>query len=246
MLKKIINFNKIKFYDLSYDEIKKILLKKGGYLVAPAASSLNNFSKSSNYLLALRKSTVAIFDSGFFCLSLLFLKWIKVKKFSGFKFIENFLDDPQFKKKKLLSCDKSIKSSNINKLFLKKKNFKFVNNYICPIYNKNNHIVDKKLLRKIFIYNPNIIIINIAGGVQELLAYYLNSKLKKKTIILCTGAALSFHSGEDAKITTIIDNLYLGWFMRVIYNPKIFFKRIFFSIGLVKLVIKSRIKVVYE
>jgi len=246
MIKKIIIFNKIKFYDHSYEEIKKILLRKGGYLVAPAASSLNNILKFNSYLLALRKSTIAIFDSGFFCLCLLFFKRIKVKKFSGFKVMNYFLNDPQFKNKKILSCDKSIKSSNINKLFFKKKKFKFVNHYICPMYKSKKHIFDEELLRKIFIYNPDIIIINISGGTQELLAYNIWNKLKKKAIILCTGAALAFHTGEDAKINTIIDNLYLGWFMRIIYNPKIFLKRLFFSLGLIFIVIKSRVRIVYE
>jgi UDP-N-acetyl-D-mannosaminuronic acid transferase (WecB/TagA/CpsF family) len=200
---------------------------------------------NNKYLNALKKSTVAIFDSGYFCLCIFFLKFIKVRKFSGYKFIKKLTNDESLKKKKILSLDSSIDDSNKNKLFLKSKKFIFLKNYVCPIYKPNN-IIDEALLKLILNYKPFIIIINIGGGKQEILAEYINSKLRKKNIIICSGAALSFHAGHGAKINSVIDTLYLGWVARIFHNPKVFFHRIFLSINLAKLVYYSDIKVSYE
>ena len=245
MINKILTFNKIKFYDFSYQKVKKKLLQEKGYLVIPAASALVKIKYNNKYLQALKKSTIAIFDSGYFCLCLLFIKFIKVKKFSGFKFIKKFVSDESLKKKKILSLDSCLDDSNKNKLFLKSKKFIFLKNYVCPIYKPNN-IIDEALLKLILNYKPFIIIINIGGGVQELLAKYINDKLGKKIIIICSGAALSFHVGHGAKINTFIDTLYIGWVARIIDNPQIFFHRIFLSIYLAKTVYESNIKVSYE
>jgi len=245
MINKILTFNKIKFYDISYQKVIKKLFQEKGYLVIPAASALVQIKYNNKYFQALKKSTIAIFDSGYFCLCLLFIKFIKVKKFSGFKFIKKLVNDNTLKKKKFLLLDSCLDESNNNKLFFKSKKFIFLKNYVCPIYKPNN-IIDEALLKLILNYKPFIIIINIGGGKQEILAEYIISKLRKKIIIICSGAALSFHAGQGAKINTVIDTLYLGWIARILYNPKIFIGRILLSIKLAKMVYYSDIKVSYE
>jgi UDP-N-acetyl-D-mannosaminuronic acid transferase (WecB/TagA/CpsF family) len=244
MLTRIVNFKKIKFYECSYKYVKKILFEKKGYLVIPAASALSEINNKS-YYEALRKSTIAIFDSGYFCLSLLCLKFIKVKKFSGFKFIKKFINDSSLKKFKILLLEPSLKSANNNQLYLKSKKFIFIKNYVCPIYSKNT-IRDLALIKLISDYKPAIIVINIGGGIQELLANYINNKLKKKYVIICSGAALSFHSGGGAKINTLVDALYIGWFFRILDNPRVFIMRLILSLKLFKIVYKSNIKISYE
>lgn len=238
----IINFDGIRFFNEDYNFIIRLLKKKKGYLAIPAASSLALIEKNLKYKEALQKSTAAIFDSGYFCLLIKILKFINVKKFSGYKFIKNFLSDNYFKKKKILLLDPSTKSSKINNLFLKSKKFKFIKNYICPKYSTNN-IFDKNLLNIINNYKPKIIICNIAGGVQEILACYIHRNLKNKTIIICSGAALSFFTGEQAKIGDFYDYFYLGWFKRFLFRPTIFIKRILISIPLIWLVINKKIHI---
>lgn len=101
MKNKIINFYGIKFYNYSFLELfNKLIKKKRGYLVAPAASSLSIIKKDKKHMLALQKSTVAIFDSGFFCLLLLLFKGIRVKKYSGFLFLKHLISFDLVKKKK--------------------------------------------------------------------------------------------------------------------------------------------------
>ena len=89
--KKII-FKSIKFYNSSFNYIINNLLKSGGYLVAPAASSLSEIKTNKIYYRSLINSNFAIFDSGFFCLLLRFFKRTKVKKFSGYLFLKLLLE----------------------------------------------------------------------------------------------------------------------------------------------------------
>ena len=243
---KIIDFFKIKFFNADYQLIINYLLKKKGYLVAPAASSLINIEKNHHYLKALQKSSVAILDSGFFCLLILFLKLKIVKKFSGFKFINFFLHDENLKNFKILSLESSIENLNNNKYFLKSKKFKFKRHYLCPIY-KQDLFYDKKLITLIIKYKPKIIIINIGGGVQEQLALYIKNTSSWKTSILCTGAALSFESNTSNffKINSLIDKLYLGWLVRSLNNPSFFYLRVLKSLKLINLVFKTKIKFIY-
>ena len=69
MKKKIIIFKGIKFYNCSFEKIIE-KINKGGYLVAPAASSLSKIKKNETYYESLKKADVAILDSGFFCILL--------------------------------------------------------------------------------------------------------------------------------------------------------------------------------
>ena len=102
---------------------------------------------------------------------------------------------------------------------------------------------DKRLLQKINKAKPDFILTNIGGGKQEILGLYLRDSLKIKTTILCTGAAISFFTKDQAPINSLIDQLYLGWLVRLIFNPIVFFKRYFYSLRLIPLVILSKIKI---
>jgi hypothetical protein len=129
---RVLRFSKINFFEAEYEYIIKLLFKKKGYLVMPAASSLKEIYKNSSYKLALQKSTAALFDSGFFCLLLLITKFIFFNKFSGYKFFKLLSNDNNLKNKKILCLDPSTESAKKNYLFLKSKNFMFISNYICP------------------------------------------------------------------------------------------------------------------
>jgi len=102
---------------------------------------------------------------------------------------------------------------------LNKNNIVNLKNYIAPQYIKE-HIVDNNLLEEINRFQPRYIIINLGGGIQELLALYIKNNIKHKISILCTGAAIAFLTKKQAPINDIIDKLYLGWLARIIFNPK--------------------------
>ena len=85
---------------------------------------------------------------------------------------------------------------------------------------------------------------NIGGGKQEILGLYLKKNLKIKTTILCTGAAISFFTKDQAPINSLVDKFYLGWFVRLIFNPLVFSKRYLYSLKLIPMVIFSKIKII--
>ena len=224
------SFKDIKFYSGDYDQIKNEF-DKGGVLVAPAASALANIDTDNQYYSSLKKSKIAILDSGFFCILLRIFRFQKVKKLSGFLFLKTFLDN--FKnQQKILFIDPSRKSNILNIKFLKSKNIINFKTYIAPNYDKK--FFDLKLLNLINNYKPKYIVINIGGGSQEPLAIYINKNIKYNASIMCTGAALAFMTGEQAPINKFIDKVYLGWLTRIIWNPKLYLGRILKSFKIIK------------
>ena len=235
-------FNKIKFINISKKDFPKII-KKSGLFVFPSGPGLATINEDKKYLRSLRNSDYVFFDSGYFVLLLRILKNIRVKKFSGYLFLKLFFK--HFKKNKnvkILSVDPNVAHSKNIKLFFinlginKNKVF----NYISPIYNTSK-IEDKNLLEITNKFKPNFIILNLGGGVQEILGFYLKKNLKKKTKIICTGAAISFFTKDQAPINQIFDRFFLGWLIRILFKPGVFLPRYLRAFKLFKLVLGEKI-----
>tara|TARA_A100001015_G_scaffold5765_1_gene7277 strand:+ start:2406 stop:3128 length:723 start_codon:yes stop_codon:yes gene_type:complete len=238
MKNKIIIFKNIKFFDYEIESILK-RIENGGYLVAPAASSLSKIYENSNYYSALKNSTITIFDSGLLCLLLRLFRGIKVKKLSGYLFLKKFLEQNLIYKK-ILTIDPNRLESKQNKKYLMRKKIKAFG-YIAPYYKKN--FKDLKLINYIKKIKPNYILINIAGEKQEILGLELN-KIFTKIPIFCTGAAIGFLvcksqkfilKGSQAPINDFIDKYYLGWLFRLLHSPIKHYRRFFQSLKLIKL-----------
>ena len=235
-------FKKIKFINLNEKDFLKII-QQPGLFVFPSGPGLATINEKKQYLKSLRNSDFVFFDSGYFVLLLRILKNIRVKKFSGYLFLKLFFK--HFKKNKnvkILSVDPNVAHSKNIKLFFinlginKNKVF----NYISPIYN-NSKIEDKNLLEITNKLKPNFIILNLGGGVQETLGFYLKKNLKKKTKIICTGAAISFFTKDQAPINQIFDRFFLGWLIRILFKPGVFLPRYLKAFKLFKLVLGEKI-----
>ena len=122
----------------------------------------------------------------------------------------------------------------INKKYLISKNFRKIKSFQAPIYT-NSNFRDYKLLKQIKKYKPRIIIINIGGGVQEILAEFIHRETNFKVSIICTGAAIGFLTGTQAPINSFLDQIYLGWLIRLIFDPKKYFTRTIKSFNLIRL-----------
>jgi N-acetylglucosaminyldiphosphoundecaprenol N-acetyl-beta-D-mannosaminyltransferase len=226
MTKEII-FNGIHFKNYGKKNIDK-LFDQNGLIVLPSGPGLSYINKDKIYLQALRNSDQVLLDSGYFVLLLKFLKNISVNKLSGYLFFTHLIKHLQKKKfKKLLSIDPNNKFSKNNNNFFVKKGLdkKKIIHYIAPKYN-TLRLFDLKLLRLIKENKPDYIIINIGGGVQEILGYYLKRKSNNKIKIFCTGAAISYFTGDQAPLSKFLDNYYLGWLIRIFYNPCLIFRYI--------------------
>ena len=242
MIKKVV-FKKIKFYNINPKGFDKYIKKKGLF-VFPAGPALASIEQSKNYYDSIKKADFVFFDSGFFVLLLKVFKNINVNKFSGFKFLNLFFDYLKKNKNKKVFCiDPNIEFSNSNKLFLKNLGLHNIHNYLAPKYDIKN-LSDKNLLKKLKKIKPDFILTNIGGGKQEILGLYLKENLKIKTTILCTGGAISFFTKDQAPINTFIDEVYLGWFVRLMFNPIVFFCRLTYGLKLIPMVIFNKIKVI--
>ena len=239
MIKKII-FKDIKFYNITTKKFNKYIIKKKLF-VFPAGPALASIEDSRKYYESIKKADYVFFDSGFFVLLLKIFKNISVFKFSGYKFLTLFFSYLKKNQKKSVFCiDPNPKFSKSNNDLLKSFGVKKVYNYLAPKYNKKN-ISDKKLLKKIKKVKPDFILTNIGGGKQEILGAYLRTNLKIRSTILCTGAAISFFTKDQAPINILIDRLYLGWLVRLLFNPITFSKRYLKSLKLIPMVINNKI-----
>jgi len=242
-LMKIINVFGIKFYDGDFRFVYS-QISKGGLLVAPSGPGLANL-KDQRYYNSLVNSDVAILDSGLLCLLIKTFTKFSVKKLSGYKFLNLLLDQLKLVKKiKIFTIDPSKEDSLSNKKYLNSIGVDIKNcQYIAPFYDE---IEDKLLLSLIIEARPKVILINLGGGIQEPLGFYLKQQLKYKPIIICTGAAISFLTKKQAPISAMIDKFYLGWMLRCIYNPKAFLPRYFKSLALILSFFKAKKNIVCE
>ena len=242
MISKII-FKKIKFHNINFKDFKKYIIKKGLF-VFPAGPALANIEKSDGYYESIKKADFVFFDSGLFVLLLKTFKNINVDKFSGYKFLNLFFDYlKENREKKVFCIDPNSKFSRSNKKLLRKLGIKKIYSYLAPQYNPLD-LSDQKLLTLLKKKKPNFILTNIGGGTQEILGLYLKQKLGFKTTILCTGGAISFFTGDQAPINNFTDKFYLGWLIRLIFNPIVFFKRYVFGLRLIPMVIFNKITII--
>ena len=241
MIKEII-FKGIKFKNYNNDEITKILKNKGLF-VLPSGPGLSNINNDKVYLRALQKSDQVLLDSGYFVLLLRIIKNISVNKISGYIFFKYLIRYLQKKKSKKIICiDPNNQLSKNNNEFLLNKglNKKKLIHYVAPNYNILK-IKDLRLVKLIKKTKPDYIIINIGGGVQEILGYYIKVKFNNKFRIFCTGAAISYFTGDQAPLNKFFDKYYLGWLLRIFYNPRTFFIRYFKAFKLLFIVKNTKI-----
>ena len=57
-------------------------------------------------------------------------------------------------------------------------------------------------------------------------------------------STISFFTKDQAPINRVVDKFYLGWFVRLIFNPLVFSKRYLNSLKLIPMVIFSKIKTI--
>ena len=240
-MKNKIIFKKIKFLNFNKKSFEKIIKRKGLF-VFPSGPGLSSIDKNPLYYDALINANLVFFDSGYFVLLLKMLKNISVNKFSGYMFFKLFIEFLKKNKSfKILSIDPSKISSSSNIKLYKKIGLNKINffNYVAPLYGKKS-IYDYVLVKKINKIKPRYVIINIAGGKQEILGYFLKKNINHKCTILCTGAAIAYFSGDQAPMNIFFDKLYLGWLIRILFDPKVFLPRYLKTFSLFFIVLKNK------
>ena len=84
---------------------------------------------------------------------------------------------------------------------------------------------DETLLTLVRAQRPRFIIIGVGSGPQEKLGAWLKGELDYQPAILCTGAAIAFLTGEQARIPAWADRARLDWLWRCVSEPRKFVPR---------------------
>ncbi len=203
------------------------LANEGGLILAPSGPGLADLPNDPNYKEAFKNSDLVLVDSGMMVLTWWLLNGKRLRRISGLKFLKHFLEEYVLQQKEnSFWVMPDEEESAANREWLKHRGISVEESdcYIAPLY-KNDRVEDSKLLALLKEKRPNYIIINIGGGVQEKLGAYLRRELGYKPTIICTGAAIAFLTGRQARIPWWADRLFIGWLVRCISSPNQFIPR---------------------
>jgi len=210
-------------------ETEKImtLALRGGLVVVPSAPVLVASADNAVLREALVGSDLAITDSGLMVLFWRILTGENLIRVSGLKYLKLLLEKSDLQRPGAVlwvmpnaqARDRALQCLRARGLFVSAEDF-----YLAPSY-PAGRLFDPELLALVQSRRPLHIIIAIGGGTQERLGYSLKQSLSYRPGIHCIGAAIGFLSGDQVRIPTWADYLYLGWLFRCLSAPGKFVPR---------------------
>lgn len=234
----------IPFFTGTVDEaVSRTLL--GALVVAPSGPNLaGELRRVPDYRSAVEGADVALTDSAIMVVTFRLATGIAVPRHSGLKFLEAMLEAPLLKEigAAFWVMPTREEGEQIAR-WLRGRGFPVDerNFYVAPFY-KGYPIEDEDLLRRLKAAQPRVVFLNLAGGKQEVLGAWLREHLAPCPGIVCTGAAIAFLAGTQARIPVWADRSGLGWLMRCFHEPKKFIPRYWSALPLVWMVLRHRDK----
>jgi UDP-N-acetyl-D-mannosaminuronic acid transferase (WecB/TagA/CpsF family) len=213
---------------------------KGGLVVVPSAPVLLAMVDDEPTAAALLDSDLAITDSGLMVLLWRFMRGEKITRVSGLEYLRLLLEEPALRQPGALfwvmPTEATLEKSLV---WLHTQGFPTTREdcYLAPFYG-GGAVADPALLEIINARKPAHIIMAVGGGVQEKLSHYLKRGAHYRPGIHCTGAAIGFLSGDQARIPDWADRYFLGWLMRCLQAPGRFIPRYWAARKLVALMLK--------
>lgn len=238
----------IKIFNIRYINELSIInsfhISSSPLLVVPSGPGLSEIDRNAKYYEALQQADLALPDSGLMVLLVRLFTGKKIEKLSGPKFLAEFLKQPELQfSNTLFLVDSSAESSDRNRQYLNSLGIPLTleYQYIAPVYDHED-IIDPALINRLESLKdkPKYILINLGGGVQERLGLHIKNHLSYPVTIICTGAAIAFFTGEQAKLPAWVDRIYMGWLYRIIHDPRRFLIRYLKAFRLVWIFIKYR------
>ncbi|MEO6786681.1 MAG: WecB/TagA/CpsF family glycosyltransferase [Chthoniobacteraceae bacterium] len=216
----------IRFFTGSAEEAVALGLR-GGLVVVPSAPVLVAASEDAATQSALVESDLAITDSGLMILLWCILKWERIPRVSGFAYLKLLLQAPAVRAPgATLWVMPGEKSAQRTAEWLRAQGCAVTDEdcYIAPNYS-GGALNDPALLALVRQRRPAHIIMAIGGGAQERLGHFLIKNAGYRPAIHCTGAAIGFLTGEQARIPAWADRFFLGWLFRCVQSPSRFIPR---------------------
>jgi UDP-N-acetyl-D-mannosaminuronic acid transferase (WecB/TagA/CpsF family) len=200
----------------------------GGLVVAPSGPGLATLPDDDAYRNALAAADLRLLDSGLLALLYESRHRQKLSRVSGYYFLDEFLKLPE-----IVSPGASLwvapggESAARTREWLAGARHLAAppeSWHIAPQYDPLN-VRDDALLELVRRRRPRYVFIGVGGGPQEKLGAWLKARLDYRPAILCTGAAIAFLTGEQARIPAWADRARLGWLMRCVQDPRRFVPR---------------------
>jgi UDP-N-acetyl-D-mannosaminuronic acid transferase (WecB/TagA/CpsF family) len=213
----------------------------GGYLVVPAAPALMKLNDDEEYRKAMQNTDLALADSGLLALLWKMATGRKLRKISGISYLKHLLGPNGIQPGGSvfwIFASNSAKERAV--AWLRPRGF--------AVEEKNSFVTvappsssqDYAILVRLEEQKPKHVIIAMAGGGQEKLALYLRDYLLYRPSIHCIGAALDLLSGEERTIPEWAEQSHLGWLIRLLAQPRMFFPRIGIALALARMIFKYR------
>jgi N-acetylglucosaminyldiphosphoundecaprenol N-acetyl-beta-D-mannosaminyltransferase len=229
----------VRYFNGPVEELVK-LSHEGGLIVVPSGPGLAEIDKHADYRSSLENARFAIIDSSFLVLLWLIRKGEPLIKVSGLQFLKALIKDTAFREKGatfwIMPSEEDLFANiqwlNSNGFCLKRDE-----SYVAPRYEKGR-IADEILVAALEKTKPKFVMINIGGGTQEVLGAFLQSRLSFRPAFICTGAAIAFLSGRQARISPWTETLMLAWLARCLSEPRKFIPRYFKALRLVFVIFK--------
>ena len=214
--------------------------RNGGYVVIPAAPALLKLNYDEEYRRAMQGADLALADSELLVLLSRLATGRRLQKISGISYLKQLLRQGGIQSESTFWIFASNRA--------KEKAIGWLNERGLDIEDKNCFVAstspsssqDYAILVRIEEDKPKHVVIAMAGGGQEKLALYLRDYLLYRPSIHCIGAALGFLSGDERTIPEWAERKHLGWLMRLLAQPRMFFPRIGIALALLRMVFKYR------
>ena len=231
----------VRFFTGSVDRLLA-LTAQGGLFVAPSGPGLAGLDRDDAYRRALEGSDVAIADSGAMALLWRLRTGQRVHRISGLRFMRALLADPAFRQPHrafwVMPSDAEAGAAldwlNAHGVPATRDDV-----YVAPRYGAgpiSDPLLASALNRRD--PRPRFVVLCIGGGVQERLGLALRDALEFRPAVVCTGAALAFVTGRQARIPVWADRLMLGWLLRCLWSPRRFVPRYLRALRLVPLLLR--------
>ncbi len=215
----------------------------GALVVAPSGPNLaNELRRSAAYREAVQQAGVILTDSALMVAVHRCVTGQRVPRHSGLKFIEALLLRPELREPGAVFwvMPSDTEAASID-AWLRTQALPVDdgNRYVAPFY-PAGPIEDEALAERIVTARPRVVVINLAGGKQEILGAWLARRLAPAPGMVCTGAAIAFLAGTQARIPVWADRAGLGWLFRCLAAPRKFVPRYWSALPLVPLVLEYR------
>lgn len=203
------------------------MIQRGGFLIAPSGTCFARLCEDEIYRRAILAADLAIADSGLMVVLWRLFQRESLQRISGLKYLKHLIS--------------TLKGGGTGEVLwilpnerARQKLFDWSRRETFPITSENCYVApryglelrDQNLVSLIERRHPAQVIIAIGSGAQEKLGHYLRENLSYRPAVHCIGAALGFLTGDQMAIPDWADRFYLGWFLRLLAQPRRFIPRL--------------------